>query len=98
MISCPKCKTKLMATSGLIERSWVRCLYLVGIVVCWALLTVIGPVLFPPDPKRDYGVSQSVIWLLTGWVPGMVVALPFMLIGYGIGVRVAKGLDAPRSL
>jgi hypothetical protein len=95
VIQCGKCKTPMRVHPGMVVSNWTRGLYFWGVLLCWLVVGFWGfwtqGVNKPPAEAFGFVIGL----VLIGWFPGLILALPLLLVGHVIGIFMSWKLDRP---
>jgi hypothetical protein len=92
-VRCSQCKFLLNVTPALVRANWARTLYLWGVLAVWVGLAC--TMMVQQGATSELGPLGLVLGLLIiGWVPGVVAALPLLVVGMIAGSVMARRLCA----
>jgi hypothetical protein len=97
VLTCSQCRTPMRVHPGMVARNWTRGLYLWGVLICWLWMAgyAFQTQAINKPPAQALGFMIGV--LLLGWLPGLLFALPLLLVGSVIGHIMAWRLDRPTA-
>lgn len=81
VVRCRRCHLSIRINSDLIWRNWTNTFYQWAILVFW-----VGTILYfmaspPPEVRHHPPAMRFLGALLVGWLPGVTLGIPFLVLG-----------------
>jgi hypothetical protein len=93
VVHCSTCRTPMRVQPGMVVNSWMHGLYVWGVLASWLFLSGLGFVTQALTMPPAKAIGFMIGLLLIGWVPGLILSLPLLLVGNFIGHIMAWRLQ-----